>query len=45
MSERTREAARLRRYEGAPEDECLYDLGYESTECDCPLCWPDAPDT
>ncbi|MEU0237751.1 hypothetical protein ABZ234_08670 [Nocardiopsis sp. NPDC006198] len=37
---RAKRAAAIRAMEGLPEDECLYDAdaGYESTDCDCPLC-------
>lgn len=37
-STRAQRAARIRNREGLPEDECVYECGYDSEDCDCSLC-------
>lgn len=40
MARRTRaqRAARIREIEGVPDEECIAEMGYESTDCDCGIC-------
>lgn len=36
---RAQRAARIRAIEGVPdEDECVVEMGYEPTDCDCGIC-------
>jgi len=35
---RAQRAARLRAIEGVPDQECVVEMGYEPTDCDCEIC-------
>lgn len=35
---RAQRAARLRAIEGVPDEECVVEMGYEPTNCDCGIC-------
>ena len=35
---RAQRAARIRAIEGVPDEECVVEMGYEPTDCDCGIC-------